>query len=114
MQKITATSQVDSAYLMTIDLDVVEDLRFGFRAAMAEAKHSADIKVTVNGESKEFRCSDFAKMLGFKVEREPLRNAVERLRNEVNCRIEHGAESSGHLAYVHFLLTKILIGDDDE
>ena len=37
-----------------------------------------------------------------------LREAVLRLRTEVNCRIEHGAESSGHLDYVQAKLDAIL------
>lgn len=39
---------------------------------------------------------------------ERLYDAVSGLRNEVNCRIEHGAESGGHLEYVQFKLDNIL------
>ena len=37
-----------------------------------------------------------------------IREAVWNLRNEVNCRIEHGAESGGHLDYVQRKLDEIL------
>ena len=33
---------------------------------------------------------------------------ILKLRNEVNCRIEHGAESGGHLEYVQLKLDDIL------
>lgn len=39
---------------------------------------------------------------------ESLRHSVLRLRTEVNCRIEHGAESGGHLEYVQDRLDSIL------
>lgn len=38
----------------------------------------------------------------------PMREAVMRLRTEVNCRIEHGANSGGHLHYVQDELDTIL------
>ncbi|HDY66325.1 MAG TPA: hypothetical protein ENH85_00890 [Candidatus Scalindua sp.] len=34
--------------------------------------------------------------------------ALYRLLNEIDCRIQHGAESNGHLEYVHGWLTGIL------
>lgn len=37
-----------------------------------------------------------------------MREAVLRLRTEVNCRVEHGAESGGHLEYVQKELDAIL------
>ncbi len=37
------------------------------------------------------------------------RASVASLRNEVNCRIEHGANSNGHLEYVQKALDKILV-----
>ena len=37
-----------------------------------------------------------------------LREDVLRLLNEVNCRVEHGAESGGHLNYVQNKLLEIL------
>jgi hypothetical protein len=37
-----------------------------------------------------------------------IRDSVWSLRNEVNCRIEHGAESGGHLEYVQRKLDEIL------
>ena len=37
-----------------------------------------------------------------------IREAVWNLRSEVNCRIEHGAESGGHLDYVQRKLDEIL------
>jgi len=39
-----------------------------------------------------------------------LREAVLRLRTEVNCRIEHGADSGGHLEFVQEQLDAILDG----
>lgn len=39
---------------------------------------------------------------------EKLAEAVLHLRIEVNCRIEHGAKSGGHLEYVQEELDKIL------
>ena len=33
--------------------------------------------------------------------------AIRQLRNEVNCRIEHGAESGGHLEFVQTKLDEI-------
>jgi hypothetical protein len=36
------------------------------------------------------------------------RDKVAELLSEVDCRIEHGAESGGHLEYVHRELQKIL------
>ena len=41
-----------------------------------------------------------------------IRDAVSSLRNEVNCRIEHGAESGGHLEYVQRMLDEILRHND--
>lgn len=41
-------------------------------------------------------------------EEDPLRHAIQQLRTEVNCRIEHGAESGGHLEYVQDKLDSIL------
>ena len=35
---------------------------------------------------------------------------IQDLRNEVNCRIEHGAESGGHLEYIQNKLDEILEG----
>jgi hypothetical protein len=37
-----------------------------------------------------------------------IREAVWSLRNEVDCRIEHGAESCGHLEYVKRKLDEII------
>tara|TARA_B110000967_G_scaffold119437_1_gene122124 strand:- start:352 stop:513 length:162 start_codon:yes stop_codon:yes gene_type:complete len=37
-----------------------------------------------------------------------LKQAIRNLRNEVNCRIEHGANSGGHLDYVQNELDEIL------
>lgn len=42
------------------------------------------------------------------------RSEVANLRNEVNCRIEHGANSGGHLEYVQSILDKILKGKSHE
>ena len=39
---------------------------------------------------------------------EKRRNEIYKLRNEVNCRIEHGADSHGHLEYVQSLLDETL------
>lgn len=39
---------------------------------------------------------------------ETQRTAVLKLRNEINCRIEHGADSRGHLEYVQSKLDEIL------
>lgn len=36
------------------------------------------------------------------------RHPISVLLNEIDCRIEHGAESNGHLNYVHKELKKIL------
>ena len=33
--------------------------------------------------------------------------AIRQLRNEINCRIEHGAESGGHLEFVQTKLDEI-------
>lgn len=40
------------------------------------------------------------------------RHQVNKLFNEIDCRIEHGAESNGHLEYVHKQLKVILGGDN--
>lgn len=40
-----------------------------------------------------------------------LEKKVRRLMNEVNCRIEHGAESGGHLEYVGKRLKDMLNND---
>jgi hypothetical protein len=45
---------------------------------------------------------------------ELLRDAVLKLRAEVNCRIEHGAESGGHLEYVQRILDGVLKDDTNE
>lgn len=37
-----------------------------------------------------------------------LMEAILKLRTEVNCRIEHGADSNGHLEYVQARLDKLL------
>ena len=37
-----------------------------------------------------------------------IEQAIRNLRNEVNCRIEHGANSGGHLDYVQNELDEIL------
>ena len=37
-----------------------------------------------------------------------IEQAIRILRNEVNCRIEHGADSNGHLDYVQNKLDGIL------
>lgn len=37
---------------------------------------------------------------------------IRALRNEVDCRIEHGAESGGHLDYVRGKLDAILYGEE--
>ena len=37
-----------------------------------------------------------------------MREAIQNLRNEVNCRIGHGAESGGHLDYVQAKLDEML------
>lgn len=42
------------------------------------------------------------------VKYDKLRQAVQDLRNEVNCRIEHGADDRGHLNYVQDRLDEIL------
>lgn len=42
------------------------------------------------------------------------RRLVSSLYNEVDCRIEHGAESGGHLEYVRNQLLKILLLLPDE
>lgn len=34
--------------------------------------------------------------------------AIQLLKNDVNCRIEHGADSGGHLEYVEKKLTEML------
>lgn len=39
---------------------------------------------------------------------EDLRQEIRNLRSEVDCRIEHGAESGGHLEYVRKKLDEIL------
>ena len=44
------------------------------------------------------------------MERESIRNSILRLRTEVNCRIEHGAEHGGHLNYVQAALDAMLEG----
>jgi hypothetical protein len=41
-----------------------------------------------------------------------LREAILRLRIEVNCRIEHGAESGGHLEYVQTQLDSMLMPNE--
>lgn len=48
--------------------------------------------------------------LARKLEREKdhLREAILSLYNEVNCRVQHGAESNGHLPYVEECLKEIL------
>lgn len=46
------------------------------------------------------------------VARDSIRNSILRLRNEVNCRIEHGAENGGHLDYVQGSLDAILKQED--
>jgi len=38
--------------------------------------------------------------------------AIRDLRNEVDCRIEHGAESGGHLEFVRDRLDAIIAPDD--
>lgn len=40
-----------------------------------------------------------------------LRRTMELLRNEVNCRIDHGADSGGHLDYVQMQLDAALATD---
>jgi hypothetical protein len=37
-----------------------------------------------------------------------IRDAVLSLRNEVNCRIEHGAKSGGHLEYIKLRLDQMI------
>ena len=37
-----------------------------------------------------------------------LKNAIRNLKSEVNCRIQHGAESGGHLEYVEKQLESII------
>ena len=44
------------------------------------------------------------------VARESIRDSILRLRTEVNCRIEHGAEHGGHLEYVQATLDDMLAG----
>jgi len=39
--------------------------------------------------------------------RDRLAGEIRDLRSEVNCRIEHGAESGGHLEYVHAALVSM-------
>lgn len=39
--------------------------------------------------------------------------ALRSLHNEVDCRIEHGAESGGHLEYVRGKLGKAVAGDEE-
>jgi hypothetical protein len=41
-----------------------------------------------------------------------LRDGILKLRTEVNCRIEHGAESGGHLDYVQKALDELLKPND--
>ena len=40
------------------------------------------------------------------------RAEILRLRTEVNCRIEHGSESGGHLEYIQSKLDAILMPND--
>lgn len=44
----------------------------------------------------------------YKKEVEDLKDSIRSLLTEVNCRIEHGAESGGHLNYVENELKEIL------
>ena len=44
----------------------------------------------------------------YKKEVNSLKDAIRLLLNEVNCRIEHGANSNGHLEFVEKMLTEIL------
>jgi len=44
------------------------------------------------------------------VARDSIRDSILRLRNEVNCRMEHGAEHGGHLEYVQATLDDMLAG----
>ncbi len=41
-------------------------------------------------------------------ENQRLREALRSLHNEVDCRIEHGAETGGHLEYVRVMLAGAL------
>jgi len=46
--------------------------------------------------------------------RDSIRDSILRLRTEVNCRIEHGAEHGGHLEFVQGSLDAILKQEDDD
>ena len=71
-----ADKKVDTAYLIKIDIDTAEASRSSFEKMREEAKHSADVCVTFNGETKEFTLAEFGKLLGFKSEIKELADRV--------------------------------------
>jgi len=48
-------------------------------------------------------CAEFAKL---RKERDEANSLVRRILSEINCRIEHGADSNGHLEGLHGLYKK--------
>ena len=58
--------KVGSAYLIYININVLEDGRDFFEKAMKEADHSAEVYVSLDGVAKEFTLKQFAESLGFK------------------------------------------------
>lgn len=83
-------------------------------AARAEAAKLAQERAKVEAEARAKEEADREakrKAEAKNSDHEALRDAVLSLRVEVNCRIEHGAESGGHLEYVQQRLDTILSCD---
>ena len=61
--------KIDTAYLIKINLNGLEQQRASFREVMETAEYATDVCVEFDGETKEFTLAEFGRLLGFKGER---------------------------------------------
>lgn len=85
------------AELLAEDRKAIESLCRGM-PPKAKAKYLALV---------DYREAALATLRDVAHETQRLREALRGLHSEVDCRIEHGAESGGHLEYVRYILAAL-------
>lgn len=80
---------------------------------LTEARRLLEWCTTTSVEtySTQHEISNWIRKYDTHSQRDELREKLLALRIEVNCRIEHGAESGGHLEYAQKQLDAMLKGD---
>lgn len=89
---------------MRLNSDRFQEILWGAGAGMGEAKVAVTLADALVAELKGQSEADAVPL----APSQDLSRKLRELRNEVNCRLEHGADGRGHLLYVQDRLGEII------